>query len=202
MNTDGRTTNDMSYLIDGYNLLHAMGLLRGRVGPTGLEKARLGLLGLLRAVYGDEATAVTVVFDAANAPPDAPGEEEYQGIHVRFAVKQEQADDLIETLISRDSAPRRLTVVSDDHRIRDAAEHRHCKVSGCAEYLEWLERHRRERARSPRAADAKPERVSQAETQHWLREFASLQDDPGLKELSEPPEFYDEVETNGMSPES
>jgi predicted RNA-binding protein with PIN domain len=195
-------TKDMCYLLDGYNLLHAMGLLRGRAGPTGLEKARLGLLGLLRAVYGEEATVVTVVFDAAHAPPGVPQEEDYQGIHVRFAVQQEQADDLIEALIRHDSAPRRLTVVSDDHRIRDAAERRRCKVSSCAEYLEWLERHRRERGRSARQADAKPEHVSQEESQHWLREFASLQNDPGLKELSDPPEFFDEVETNGTSSES
>lgn len=184
----------MSYLIDGYNLLHAMGLLRGRVGPTGLEKARLGLLGLLRAVYGEEAPAVTVVFDAAHAPPGAPEEEEYQGIHIRFAVKQEQADDLIETLIRHDSAPRRLTVVSDDHRIRDAAQRRQCTVSGCAEYLEWLERHRRERGRSSRPAEVKPEHLSQEETRHWLDEFAGLQDDPSLKELSDPAEFWQEID--------
>ena len=42
------------YLIDGYNLLHAMGVLQGRVGPLGLEKARLRLLGgsKLRLVRG------------------------------------------------------------------------------------------------------------------------------------------------------
>jgi predicted RNA-binding protein with PIN domain len=188
-----------SYLIDGYNLLHAMGLLRGKAGPTGLEKARLGLLGLLRAVYGDDASAVTVVFDAANAPPDAAEEQEYQGIHVRFAVKQEEADDLIETLIHHDSAPRRLTVVSDDHRIRDAAERRHCTVSGCAEYLEWLDRHRRRRSRWAQEADAKPERVSQGETQRWLHEFADLKDDPSFRELADPPEFFDET-PNGTSP--
>src|SRR5438132_3888258 len=96
----------MSCLIDGYNLLHAMGLLHGRVGPKGLEKARLGLLGLLRAVYGDESTAVTVVFDAAHAPTGVLEEVEYQGIHIRFAVKQEQADGLIDTLIRLDSTPR------------------------------------------------------------------------------------------------
>ena len=56
----------MLYLIDGYNLLHAMGVLRGRVGPTGLEKARRRLLGLLHGSYGDESCRVTVVFDAAN----------------------------------------------------------------------------------------------------------------------------------------
>jgi hypothetical protein len=182
----------MSFLIDGYNLLHAMGLLRGKVGPKGLEKARLGLLGLLRAVYGDEeASGVTVVFDAAKAPPWAPQEEDYQGIHVRFAVQHQQADDLIETLIHDDSAPRRLTVVSDDQRIRHAAERRQCMVSGCAEYLHWLEQHRRERRAAGREPSLKPEHVSQEETEHWLREFASLQNDPRLKELSDPQEFLD-----------
>jgi predicted RNA-binding protein with PIN domain len=181
----------MSYVIDGYNLLHAMGLLRGRVGPRGLEKARLGLLGLLRSVYGDESSAVTVVFDAAHAPPNMREQAEYQGIHVRFAVQQEQADDLIEELIRRDSAPRQLTIVSDDHRIQRAARRRHCTVSGCAQYLEWLEQRRRERRRESFQADPKPEHLSEEETRHWLHEFASLQDDPGLKELSDPPEFMD-----------
>ncbi len=192
----------MSYLIDGYNLLHAMGLLRGRAGPTGLEKARLGLLGLLRAVYGEEAKTVTVVFDAANAPRGASPEAEYRGIHIRFAVEQEQADDLIETLIRHDSAPQRLTVVSDDRRVRQAAERRHCVVSGCEEYLRWLERHRRQRSPSSRGADAKPEHVTQAEAQHWAREFASLQNDPGLKELSDPPEFWEEVDGDERSSQS
>jgi predicted RNA-binding protein with PIN domain len=181
----------MSYVIDGYNLLHAMGLLHGRVGPKGLEKARLGLLGLLRAVYGEESTAVTVVFDAAHAPPGVPEEVEYQGIHIRFAVQQEQADDLIEKLIRLDSAPRQLTVVSDDHRIQRAAHRRHCTVSGCAQYLEWLEQRRRDRRRESPQVDRKPEHLSEEETRHWLHEFASLQNDPGLKELSDPPEFMD-----------
>ena len=57
------------FLIDGYNLLHAMGVLHGRVGPTGLQKARLRLLGLLHGAHGEASSAVTVVFDAAHAPP-------------------------------------------------------------------------------------------------------------------------------------
>jgi predicted RNA-binding protein with PIN domain len=187
----------VSYLIDGYNLLHAMGLLHGRAGPKGLEKARLGLLGLLRAAYGEEATAVTVVFDAANAPPGAPEEEHYQGIHVRFAVNQQEADDLIEALIRRESVPRRLTVVSDDHRIQRAAERRHCTVFGCAEYLDRLERRRQERRRSAPQADIKPDHVSEKDAEHWLREFASLQNDPNLRELSEPLEFLDEQHDGG-----
>ena len=37
----------MKYLIDGYNLLHALGLLRTRAGPGHLLKARLGLMRFL-----------------------------------------------------------------------------------------------------------------------------------------------------------
>src|SRR5205809_7364029 len=121
----------MRYLIDGYNLLYAMGVLRNRAGPTGLQKARRGLLGLLRGAYGEEAAEVTVVFDAAGAPPGAAEEEHYQGIHVRYAIHQDQADDLIEALIRHHSAPRQLTVVSDDHRIQQAARRRQCTVQGC-----------------------------------------------------------------------
>ena len=56
-----------AYLIDGYNLLYAMGVLVGPVGPTGLAKARLRLLGLLHGAHGEESAAVTVVFPAGAA---------------------------------------------------------------------------------------------------------------------------------------
>ena len=79
-----------------------------------------------------------------------------------------------------------MTVVSDDHRIRDAARRRHCLPMGCAEYLEWLERHRKQR-RQPRAPEpGKPQGVSREETQHWLHEFADLAEDPDMKELFDP----------------
>jgi predicted RNA-binding protein with PIN domain len=183
----------MACVIDGYNLLHAMGILGGRTGPMVLRKARLGLLGLLRSAYGDEASTVTVVFDAADAPPGVPAEQEYKGIHIRFAVHQEEADDLIEALIRQDSAPRQLTVVSDDHRIQKAARRRRCTLLGCTEYLEWLDKHRRERRQPPSREPVKPEVVSRDEAQHWLQEFADLQNDPKLRELSDPWEWEEEI---------
>ena len=59
----------MFYLIDGYTLLYAMGVLRKRMGPDGLEKARQKLLGVLHGSFGDESANVTVDFDAARPPP-------------------------------------------------------------------------------------------------------------------------------------
>jgi hypothetical protein len=164
----------MRYLIDGYNLLHAMGLLCGKVGPHGLEKARLALLGRLCGDHGSNAGAVTVVFDASRAPPDALAEEDYHGIHVRYALDGE-ADEVIETLIQKESAPRQLTIVSDDHRIQQAGRRRRCPVYGCLDYLEKMDRHRRKPALSE--AFVKPEGISSEETQHWLREFADLVND-------------------------
>jgi hypothetical protein len=181
----------MPYLIDGYNLLYAMGVLHGRVGPTGLAKARLSLLGLLHGTYQDEAATVTVVFDAAGAPPGTPRAEEYHGIHVRFSPGNQEADDLIEEFIRHEGAPQQLTVVSDDHRIRDAARRRRCTVLGCAEYIDWLGKYRRERARPHSPGEVKPDRVSVQDTEHWLQEFADLRDSAELRELSDPPEFLE-----------
>lgn len=163
----------MRYLIDGYNLLHAMGLLCGKVGPHGLEKARLALLGRLCGDHGDDTGAVTVVFDASRAPPDAVAEEDYQGIHIRYALEAE-ADEVIESLIQQEATPRQLMVVSDDHRIQQAGRRRRCLVRGCLDYLEEGERRRRKPA--PPEALVKPEGVSRAEAQHWLREFSNRND--------------------------
>jgi predicted RNA-binding protein with PIN domain len=181
----------MRYLIDGYNLLHAMGLVRGKAGPHGLEQARKALLGRLCGDHGIEAGAVTVVFDAAHAPPDAAAEGEYQGVHILYAL-QSEADEVIETLIQRESTPRQLMVVSDDHRIQQAGRRRHCSVRGCLDYLEEMERRRHRKPDQPDAS-AKPEGVSSEEAQHWLREFAELANDPKWREALGP-DFREEKE--------
>lgn len=173
----------MRYLIDGYNLLHAMGLLCGKVGPHGLEKARLALLDRLCSVHGEDAGAVTVVFDASRAPPGVPAEEEYHGIHVRYAVGGE-ADEVIENLIQQEATPRQLTIVSDDHRLQQAGSRRRCLVSGCLDYWEEMAHQRRKPALAEAAV--KPERISSAETQHWLSEFADLVNDPKCREALGP----------------
>jgi uncharacterized protein len=175
----------MPYLIDGYNLLHAMGIIPKRTGPHGLEKARLRLLGLLQSAHRDDPGQVTVIFDAAHAPPGVPEAEDYQGIHVRFAIRHEQADELIESVIQHHSAPKQLIVVSDDHRIQQAARHRHCPVLPCLDYLDELQRRRRRRPQA-KMSDEKPATARGGEDQEWLRAFAEAEEDPAFKELEYP----------------
>jgi predicted RNA-binding protein with PIN domain len=180
------------FIIDGYNLLHAMGILRGKVGPFGLQKARLGLLGLLHATYQERSPQVMVVFDAAHAPAGTSEEEEYKGIRIRWAVKDESADDVIESLIRGASTPTQLTVVTDDRQIQRAARRRRCRVCDCADFLEHAKRYRRERLQKVHPNESrKPDQLSEDESQYWLRQFADLEDHPDMKKLSDPIEWKD-----------
>src|SRR6516225_165806 len=172
----------MRYLIDGYNLMHALGLLRGNVGTARLQKARQSLLGLLHRCFDDKAASVTVVFDARNCPPGASSESDYLGLHVRFAVHEHDADELIESLIRMETAPGRLTVVSSDRRLQHAARRRRCIAKGCNAFMDELARLREER-RETSPEPAEPAKPDAAERGYWREVFADLENEPALREL-------------------
>ena len=107
-----------SYVIDGYNLIHALGMIRKEAGPGGLEASRNQLLQFLAQSFGDRTTEVTVIFDAKHAPRHVSREKIIHGVHVRFAPKGQSADDLIETLIDEHASPKTLVIVSNDGRYK------------------------------------------------------------------------------------
>jgi predicted RNA-binding protein with PIN domain len=186
----------MLYLIDGYNLLHALAPLPKKSGPGGLHHARLRLLDLLRSAFGDEASHVTVVFDARKSPPGATEVQDYHGIEVRYAIHEQQADDLIEMLIRSAAKPRQLTIVSDDHRIQQAARRRKCVVLSCVAFYDWLEARRNQRDRPvPKQENlSKPQTSTSTDKEHWLRAFADLDNSPDLKDAFNPFDFEKENE--------
>ena len=108
---------------------------------------------------------------------------------MRFAVHQEQADDLIEELIRKSATPKQLTVVSNDHRAQRAAARRQCVVLGCGEFMDVLEKQeRRRRQRIPEAPE-KRDGLTEAETQLWLEEFGDIESDPRLRKFFEKYDF-------------
>ncbi len=107
-------------------------------------------------------------------------------------MRKQEADDLIEHLITHDSVPRKLIVVSDDHRIQQAARRRQCTAMGCLDYLEELAKKRRQHRQQGKEIPEKAEAVSQKEMQNWLKEFADLENDPEVKELFDPFGFGEE----------
>lgn len=163
----------MSLLIDGYNLLHGSGILPKGVGPGTLERSRSALLNFLaEALEPGELRHTIVVFDAAAAPPGLPRSVDHHGISVRYAAQYENADELIEELIKADTSPRKLVVVSSDHRLHKAARRRKATpIDSDRWYAAMLER-RRAHPMKRETGSIKPAAPATAgEVEYWLREF-------------------------------
>ncbi len=165
----------MSLLIDGYNLLNAVGIIGYGSGTSSLERSRMALLNFLaESLEPAELAATTIVFDAHLPPRGLPQALEYRGLKIRFAVQYEDADSLLEELIQADNAPRRLTVVSSDHRIQRAARRRRARaVDSDVWYGELLHhRHSQLSAATGMATRVKPNvPLLEEEVERWLRQF-------------------------------
>ena len=159
----------MTILIDGYNLLHLSGLLPARLGPGGLERARLALANLLAAsLQPDELRRTTVVFDAAHAPSGLPREFTHRGVHVRFADEGKDADTVLEDLIRREPTPHKLVVVSSDHRIQKAARHRKAQA---VDSDVWYDELLAARWRRTQPSEPEPEQAPPQDLDYWLSYF-------------------------------
>ena len=165
----------MPLLIDGYNLLHATGILGRGMGPGGLERSRLALLNFLaESIISEELPHTTVVFDARNAPWGVARTVNHRGITIRFAAQYEEADDLIEELIRVHTSPRQLVVVSSDHRIQRAARRRKARAMDSDAWYAELIRARQERQEKADADDVAARPVVpllEEDVNYWLRQF-------------------------------
>lgn len=158
----------MRYLIDGHNLLHALGKLTSGMTRSGFDSARAWLVTRARAVHG---TTATVVLDGHPAPRPRPVGPDVVYSH------NATADDVIEDMIRAEADPGRLSVVSDDARLRTAAKHRGCVSLRC---LDYAEQHLMPGPRAKPVALVTPEKPESARFEDWAEEFGGLDDDPRL----------------------
>jgi predicted RNA-binding protein with PIN domain len=175
-----RKSAAMQFLIDGYNLMHFLGLVRPQ-GPKSLEKSRINLQEWLRQIHGPKINTVTLVYDGRVTEKRTTAVQDDHGLRIHFS-EGEAADDLIEELIRKNTLPRQLTVVSNDRRIQEAARRRGAKPSTCSEYLDYL----MDQGHAPPKPPKTPEKpaASADETAHWMKEFGALDDDPELRRFN------------------
>ncbi len=171
----------MALLIDGYNLLHASGILPRGIGPGTLERARGALLNfLVESLQPEELARAVVVFDARAAPVGRPRTVTHRGLKVHFAPNPGDADALIEQLILQDSSPRRLTVVSSDHRLQRAAKRRRAQAIDSDRWYGEIVRRRMGRGKALADEPAKPTGpLSGGEVALWLKQFGMEPADSG-----------------------
>ena len=155
----------MPFLIDGYNLLWAVKKsVEGAESISDVELCRI--LGQYLGLTGQTSE---IVFDGTG-PYEKSGFDNIRGLDIFFSGADSDADSVIEDKIRTNSAPRRLTVVSSDRRIRKAAHLR--KAGSIKSEIFWNEvakcLTRRRRDSEPQA---KQKGISEGETEQWRRFF-------------------------------
>ncbi|WP_020468625.1 NYN domain-containing protein [Zavarzinella formosa] len=127
----------MRYLIDGYNLMHAIGLVRKNGGETGWLTSRRKLLDWLADQLAHRPSdSFLVVFDAQRSVGTLESNL-HNGVKVLIA-RGQTADDVIEELLAEEINPKQLTVVSNDHRLRDSAWRNDCGWTTCGNFTETV----------------------------------------------------------------
>jgi len=178
--------SNISLIIDGYNLLYAMGILEDGKHPRAFELARQRLLGkIAHALKPSERVETAIIFDA-NAP--RRGGESTQVIHglqVFFAVDYDEADTMIEELIRTSSTPKKLTIISSDHRLQGAARRRKAAYIDSDTWLydviEIDQVNRDSDVKPITNTESKPT-LNAANVKAWLEEFGDVEIDDVLSD--------------------
>ncbi|MDB4338582.1 NYN domain-containing protein [Rubripirellula sp.] len=173
-------------LIDGYNVISPIAPPGRGSDHRWLERERDLLLNrLFQHLPHLVRQRTCLVFDAVNPPADRDNCYLVSGITVRFATDYPEADDLLEELIDGNATPKRLTLVSSDHRLQAAARRRSATVYDSEDWLdrllegqiglapgvfERLSEAKREGQGSDSGDFAEP-KLSQPEIDQWMKEF-------------------------------
>ncbi len=185
---------NMDTIVDGYNLIFCCGWEGTAKTSLALEQARNRLIRELAERIPVESRAhLTIVFDAKKTPvKETQREYTASGFQVVFASDHEEADSLIEELIRTHAAPKSLTVVSNDNRLKTAARRRKAISVDCESWLRQLERG----AATPPPPDLPVQKqVAGLEQVDWLAEFGFDEnedlevDETSGKPLQEPDVF-------------
>lgn len=176
-------------IIDGYNLLHAAGLVRGKLIGKQLEGARLRLMQRLAYQMTKEGRATTtVVFDAKSMLVVSSREELIEGMKVLYPEPGHEADELIEQLIADDPDPRKLRIVSSDRRLHRAARERMAIAINSDLFLDELDERRAAPAEGISPSTTRPavpipkestppgsdSKSSAGDVAYWLKEFGEI----------------------------
>lgn len=153
------------FIIDGHNLLHTILKAEGDsevISDVGLCR----ILGRYFKLTGEKGE---MIFDGTG-PPEKTVFDNISNLEVFFAGLRTDADTVIEDKIRVNTAPKRLTIVSSDRRLRKAAHARRCTAMKSEAFWSDVQKelNRKRPAREPMA---KRQGLSESETDQWLDVF-------------------------------
>ena len=153
-------------IVDGNNLLWALHE-RFEEREIGTEVELCRVLGRYFMVMAEDGQAV---FDGAG-PADKSVFEGIANLEVFFAGFHNDSDSIIEKKIKADTAPRRLTVVSSDRRLRKAAAARKATAVKSEEFWRKVQEELRRKKPRRREPQEKKEGLTEGETEQWMDLF-------------------------------
>ena len=159
----------MPVIIDGYNLLHA--IQKSHEDHESITSEYL--CRIINQYLRSTKEQGEIVFDGTG-PRDKTAFDNLSNLEVIFAGIGTDADSIIENKIKANSAPKRLTVVSSDRRVRSAAKAR--RATSLKSPLFWEKiRKWSMRKRAFKEPQAKKNGLTESETKKWLEFFGLIQ---------------------------
>jgi len=155
------------YLVDGYNVYHAARKMAD-------QWSHITTLTLCQWIARDMQSLkdrAIVVFDGKKLRGQSLEILPAGFVEILYSGPEQDADTALEHLIQQNTAPRRLTVVSSDNRLRKAARRRRCKRLKSPEYLEELIRRQQTPPRRPTEPIQKRRGLAEGELTEWLERF-------------------------------
>jgi predicted RNA-binding protein with PIN domain len=153
-------------IVDGNNLLWA---IHERFDDREVA-AEIDLCRVLGRYFAMTAEDGQIVFDGSGLARRGDFES-VTHVEVVFAGFHKDSDTIIEEKIRANTAPRRLTVVSSDRRLRKAAAMRKATAVKSEDFWEEVQKELRRRKPQKREPQAKREGLTEGETEHWMDLF-------------------------------
>ncbi len=155
----------MPVIIDGHNLLWSV----QKISEDFESVSDVQLCRIIGRYLKLISNTGEIIFDGTG-PPDKSAFDNISNLEVLFAGLGSDADTVIENKIKASTAPKRLTVVSSDRRLRDAARAR--KATTVKSEVFWANLRRQlGRKKTIKEPPAKRSGLSESETKQWLKFF-------------------------------
>ncbi|MBM4097834.1 MAG: hypothetical protein FJ261_13800 [Planctomycetes bacterium] len=136
---DHKLDRNRDHIVDGYNLLHALGLVRRSMPRKAFEVAREAFLTELGRAWSGPGHLLVCLDGHVNPAISSihGGQVRSRNFETRYS-KSQTADDLILELVAANGDPANLVIVSGDNGITVEARSRGCAIAGCVEWYASL----------------------------------------------------------------
>ncbi len=158
----------MPVIIDGHNLLWSV-----QAAEECPSLSDIGLCRILARYFALTGEKAEIIFDGTG-PPNKTEFNHIRHVDVSFSGRDTDCDTLIEERILASTAPRRLTVVSTDRRLRDAASARRAEAVKAEDFWEGVKK-RISRQKTSSEPPGKRTGLTESETELWLKIFGLRQ---------------------------